>query len=132
MNSFLRTKTYKLVIASKRWRDLRAQMIRERGARCERCGKTWAPGYKTTLQLHHKTYEHLGHENGSDVQLVCTVCHETSDRERAIEARIRSADALWDARIEGWARKRYGEDWWYDHQDEEIEDEFEEWLERSN
>ncbi len=126
-----RAAVYKAVIASKRWRDLRVRLMRQRGERCERCGKTWAPGYKATLQLHHKTYERLGGEYDSDLQLVCEACHETADIERAIEARVRAKDALYEAQLDGWARKKYGDDYIRTLEDQDqIEEEFEEWLER--
>lgn len=36
---------------------------------CERCGGI----YK--LNVHHKTYEHLGHEKLEDLEVLCRECH---------------------------------------------------------
>jgi 5-methylcytosine-specific restriction endonuclease McrA len=61
---------YRRATQSLYWRALRRGLILERGYRCERCG--WAYG---KLQLHHRTYERLGHELPADVELLCTRCH---------------------------------------------------------
>lgn len=127
-----RTEEYRSVIASKRWRELRVRLMRERGSICERCGKTWAPGYKVSLQLHHKTYERLGRERDEDVQLVCESCHSGADVERVADSRRRSDGALYDARLDGWASRRHGERWASEAtfgEREAIADEFEQWLE---
>lgn len=123
---------YLAVINSKRWRELRLRLLRERGERCERCHKTWAPGFKTSLELHHLTYERLGHERDGDVQLVCKGCHESADIERAKDARERSEHALGVARLNGWASKKYGDNWNECTMDERerIAEEFDEWLEQ--
>jgi hypothetical protein len=114
---------WKAVLSSARWKALRARLIRERGDRCERCRKQWAPGYKHVLILHHLTYERLGAERDTDVQLVCEYCHDHADRERADAGRQRS----WNARLDAWATKVYGENW--DPGDGSIEEHFEAWLE---
>jgi len=62
---------------SDEWRDFKRAIIDERGAECERCGETGL------LHLHHKTYERLGHERASDVELLCPSCHQGADKERA-------------------------------------------------
>jgi hypothetical protein len=116
---------YRRVIQSARWRALKARLLRERGPRCERCGKQWAPGYPPKLELHHTTYERLGHERDTDVQLVCGgVCHDHADAERARQAQQRAASALYAARLDGWARRKYGDDM----NPEDVADEFDAWL----
>jgi 5-methylcytosine-specific restriction endonuclease McrA len=121
---------YRAVLASPRWRALRTRLRRERGDQCERCRKTWAPGCRTSLQLHHKTYERLGHERDSDVELLCEPCHESADVERAAASRRRAEQALADARYAGWLRAQYGEgrvdDHWDDH---EMYERFNDWVE---
>lgn len=112
---------YKIVLASKRWKELRSRIIAERG-RCERCKTT------ISLQLHHKTYDRLGMELDSDVELVCVSCHEIADEERAERGRSKSYAALYEARLDGWATKKHGDNWreW----EEEITIEFDDWCER--
>jgi 5-methylcytosine-specific restriction endonuclease McrA len=103
---------YRAVLVSARWRRLRLRLLRLRGIRCQHCGSTWAPGYKHSLQLHHRTYERLGDERDEDdVELLCAGCHEDADRERARQGQQRAEAALEQARFDGWMRRRYGSDW---------------------
>lgn len=62
---------YREYIKSDRWQGLRRQMIRERGAICERCGR---PDPK--VNLHHLTYVRLGSELPEDMKLLCFPCHK--------------------------------------------------------
>jgi hypothetical protein len=109
---------------SEEWRELKREIIDERGAECERCGE------EGVLYLHHKTYERLGEELPSDLELLCGDCHKIADEERAIVGRQRSARARYDAAFETYAAKKYGDSWeaWKDIG--EVMDEFDEWLER--
>ena len=68
---------YENHIRSAQWRNMRADMIRLRGNKCDHCGSSHK------LALHHKTYERLGHELTSDLELLCPGCHEKADRKRA-------------------------------------------------
>lgn len=99
---------------------LKARAAKARaGDACERCGT------KTqTLDVHHLTYERLGCERDEDLLVVCRPCHEKEDALR----RRKKADRMWGRRLDGWATKRYGEDWDYYHAPEEVEEAFEEWL----
>lgn len=121
-------KQYYAVIHSARWRALRLRLIRARGARCARCGKTWAPGFRPQLSLHHTTYERLGRERDDDLLLLCDACHEPADQERAIRSGRRAQQALYAARLDGWASARYGDDWAACGDAESIEAEFVAWL----
>ena len=46
-------------------------MIESQGGKCADCG-----GVTSTLDVHHKTYRHLGRERMSDLVGLCRVCHE--------------------------------------------------------
>ena len=59
-----------------------------------------------------------------DLEVVCKDCHPQADIERANATRIRA----YDMRVDGWATKKYGEDWWENHDSEEVEEKFDEWL----
>lgn len=117
---------YKQYIASAAWRKRRTLLLKERGNRCERCG-IFRFG-RGELQIHHLTYERLGAERKDDLQVVCCFCHDAADRERAEKTATRNAESLWNARVDGWARAKYGDDWgnWYQG---DVDAEFEEWLE---
>ena len=62
-NMYLRTPSWKLA---------RRVVFFLRGKKCEICGKTWR------LQVHHKTYKHLGNEwlHPNDLQILCRDCHK--------------------------------------------------------
>lgn len=90
MRGVLARAVYLEVLESPRWRALRERLKAERSKQCQRCLKTWAPGSRTTLKLHHLTFERLGCERDSDVELLCGPCYERASlrdqaRERFIE-----------------------------------------------
>jgi hypothetical protein len=115
---------YESYIRSAKWRNMRTDMLRLRGNRCERCGDQYS------LQLHHKTYERLGRELIADLEVLCTKCHEIADRERAEQGAIRSANARYDAGLWTYATKKYGDDWAAYRDPSDVEEEFDEWLVR--
>ena len=61
---------YQQVLCSALWWERRAEIIEVRGAMCERCG---IDGEE--LELHHMTYQNLGDESDSDLELLCVGCH---------------------------------------------------------
>jgi 5-methylcytosine-specific restriction endonuclease McrA len=121
---------YEQRIRSAQWKNMKRDMIRLRGAQCERCGCGGA------LELHHKDYQNLGRELISDLELVCHGCHLIADEERAAEGRERSAAALeaarYDAGLDTYATKKYGEEWDYCRDPDEVAREFDDWLERKS
>ena len=74
---------YIAYMQSDKWRKRKARLYHKRGRVCEMCGATWP------LEVHHKTYERLGHELDEDLLIVCVpVCHDKADAQRAeFEAR---------------------------------------------
>lgn len=104
-------------IKSAQWRNTRKDILRMRGSACERCGRA---GSARDLDVHHKTYERLGRERASDLEVLCRPCHREADRIRADAARQRSERAYYDARLEGWASKAFGPDW-YERDPEYVE-----------
>src|SRR5262245_38656430 len=60
---------YKAYINSAEWKEKRRLVFRKQGRKCTDCGKT------SELQVHHKTYERLGHERLSDLEVLCRQCH---------------------------------------------------------
>jgi len=61
--------TYIRYINSEAWRKRRARALKLAGHRCQVCGRNWS------LQVHHNTYERLGHEADSDLLVTCASCH---------------------------------------------------------
>ena len=84
-------KQHRRRIRSKEWRELKQRLLRERGARCQRCGDDDPP----SLVLHHNTYERLGHERDDDLELVCGKCHPSADLQRSLNNRARALQRRW-------------------------------------
>lgn len=57
---------YSAYLGSETWRLRRARLIK---ATCEKCGRGG------DLVLHHKTYEHVGHERPWELATLCPGCH---------------------------------------------------------
>lgn len=52
-----------------RWRKRMWTLLTKGVVNCEKCGN------KTSLQYHHITYNRIGHERLSDLQIICSRCH---------------------------------------------------------
>ena len=116
--SIRQSEEYRRYMASPVWHERRKIILARDGHRCQRCGAI-------ATDVHHKTYARLGNEDKEDLVSLCRPCHAKADQERASE----TAGRAWDARLDGWASKKYGEDW-ADYGDaDEIEEEFGRWLE---
>lgn len=69
---------YTARIHSTAWRALCYRLYKQRGRVCQRCGRDDRP-----LQVHHLTYDHLGHEREYELKIVCAdECHQREDAER--------------------------------------------------
>lgn len=64
---------YAVYIQSAAWKRFRERAIRSRGGHCEKCPATHP------LEVHHLTYERLGRERLSDVQVLCEFHHSLVD-----------------------------------------------------
>jgi 5-methylcytosine-specific restriction endonuclease McrA len=115
---------YNKRISSPQWKNMKRDVAKMRGNKCERCESQF------NLALHHKTYERLGKELLSDLELVCEGCHRKADVQRAAAGRAKSVNALHSAAMNTYATKKYGEDYesWVDP--DRLAEEFEAWLER--
>jgi hypothetical protein len=52
------------------WQQRRAKALTEGGHKCRICAATAA------LEVHHNTYERLGHERAADLVVLCRKCHQ--------------------------------------------------------
>ena len=64
--------TYRAHLASSDWQAIRADVIERANYRCERCGQPWG------LEVHHETYERVGHEQPDDLVCLCRDCHRAA------------------------------------------------------
>jgi hypothetical protein len=90
------TKQYKIYLQSAQWQRLRNAVIARSVAgdtnanvhlgKCERCGyRPWRAG---TLQVHHKSYEHIFAERLDELILLCPNCHkELTAEQKALKAK---------------------------------------------
>lgn len=61
---------YQSYMQSAAWRNKRRQLTELYGESCEFCGED-----EVKLNVHHLTYETLGHESTVDVCVLCWSCH---------------------------------------------------------
>jgi 5-methylcytosine-specific restriction endonuclease McrA len=120
---------YSRYINSFAWKQKRSVALERAQYRCEICGFSKC---SKTLEVHHKTYERFQNELPTDLMVVCTECHVEQDKIRAMQSKIRSRRALNEARFNGWASKKYGDDWEAYYDADDLEEEFQEWLERKH
>lgn len=69
-----RKQRYREYLLSDHWTQFRLLILARRGRWCEDCGST------DRLDVHHLTYERVGAERESDVQVLCRSCHEKRHR----------------------------------------------------
>ncbi len=60
----------KKYMESKEWKHLKNSVLFINNSKCEMCADD------ENLDVHHKTYKHIGHENMDDLAVVCRSCHE--------------------------------------------------------
>ena len=60
---------YSRYIQSPEWAAVRKAKFQQAGTRCQECGGD------ERLEVHHLTYDRLGHERLEDLQVLCHWCH---------------------------------------------------------
>lgn len=60
---------YDEYIDSDAWKEKRQLKLSQSGGTCELCGT------EDSIQIHHKTYKHLGNEPLDDLMVLCRECH---------------------------------------------------------
>ncbi len=67
------TVNYRDYIRSHEWRERSRRAKAAAGWKCQRCGAQHGLG--NALELHHRDYSRLGHEEPGDLQVLCRKCH---------------------------------------------------------
>ena len=67
---------YSEYLKTEGWKVRRAKALAEGGHKCRICAATAA------LEVHHNTYERLGHERADDLIVLCRSCHERHERNK--------------------------------------------------
>lgn len=65
--------TYKRYLRTQNWQKLRFEVLKRSGGKCERCG--YQPYKRGGLQIHHLSYDRVGHESLEDLIAICPRCH---------------------------------------------------------
>lgn len=78
MHALRQSREYKQYIKSPAWKVRREEMLRAAAYRCQRCRR-----FGVAVEVHHRTYDNLGHEEEGDLEVLCTDCHKAADIERA-------------------------------------------------
>ena len=63
-------RNYQEYLQTKHWKKVRKAALRRAEYRCQLCNSD------KRLNVHHRTYENLGHEKECDVFVLCWKCHE--------------------------------------------------------
>ena len=106
-------------ITSDTWKEKAREVRLRAGYECEECGMGGCE-----LQVHHKHYDSFGNEDLRDLQCLCIACHRMADRRR----KRRKKRQIFEAQLNGWGRKVYGDDWEWNPGYEVVEERFENWL----
>jgi 5-methylcytosine-specific restriction endonuclease McrA len=116
-------KIYQAYRQSDVWEEKRKAALRRAGYRCESCGSlSVAISY---LDVHHLTYDRVGgNEKETDLEVLCYPCHQKADRKRDVQTAERRRSNYYQTRFDGFASKKYGDSWAYDHDEQEVEIEF--------
>lgn len=72
---------YQTYLASREWALLREAVRQRSGNKCERCQ------IRGMDQVHHLTYERVGGERLTDLQGICSPCHEYLSGKRGYDPR---------------------------------------------
>lgn len=65
--------TYKRYLRTQNWQKLRFEVLKRSGGKCEWCG--YQPYKRGGLQIHHLSYDRVGHESLEDLIAICPRCH---------------------------------------------------------
>jgi 5-methylcytosine-specific restriction endonuclease McrA len=71
---------YKEYLQSEDWAGKRREKLHQANYKCEVCGRD-----DLRLDVHHRTYERLGNEWMSDLQVLCRYCHKVNHGEITFE-----------------------------------------------
>jgi hypothetical protein len=113
-------KVHRAYLQSDIWKEKRRQVLNRANGKCERCNSILLDP-----DVHHLTYDDVGgNEKLDDLMVLCFPCHRDADNERDMETDERQTSSYFNARLNGFAARKYGDAWWYDHEKQDIEIEF--------
>jgi len=96
---------------------------------CARCKEKFPPG---ALDVHHLSYDRLGNERPSDLQVLCRAkCHPVADAIRTEQTMARRAVRQNDAATQTFMSKKYGDNY-ASFADDGMYEEFDRWRARKH
>ena len=116
---------YEKHIRSAKWKNIRRDLFKIRGEKCESCGAR-----SSMLEVHHLNYDRLGNELITDLKIVCKPCHVKEDEKRARQVSINRQINQYNNAFNTWFYKRTGMNPFY--ADDSAYEEFDRWLENKN
>ena len=115
---------YKKYIRSAKWRNISNVMKKYVNFTCQGCNQIFPA---EQLEVHHLTYERLGHENPSDLRVLCREnCHPIADNVRAQKTQIRRETRQYNSAQDTYLSKKYGDNY-QSFADGGMYEEFEHW-----
>ena len=72
---------YSTYLASSEWQETRRRTLEAHHNRCDSCGGRYQ------LNVHHRSYQRLGHEHPDDLVVLCRPCHKAAHRPGTFEHR---------------------------------------------
>ena len=114
------TADYLEYLKSDEWRERAARARALADYKCQKCGVS-----DIGLEVHHITYDNLGAEEDADLQALCPKCHKIADAQRA----RKTANERRERAFQTYARKRWGEYWEEQVDEDEARDTFDTWME---
>lgn len=76
-----RNPAYARHLKTTKWNQTRKAALQRAGYRCQVCNSP------DSLNVHHRTYERLGHEHPMDLTVLCRVCHKIFHRRRGLNTK---------------------------------------------
>jgi 5-methylcytosine-specific restriction endonuclease McrA len=112
-------KVFRAYLQSAVWREKRRQVLIRANSKCERCGSIILDP-----DVHHITYDHVGDERLDELIVLCFPCHRIADAGRDNDTEERRIDAYYEARLNGFAARKYGNGWKFEYEREDVEIKF--------
>lgn len=120
---------YKKYLRSAKWRNISAAMKKYANFTCQRCKARLHP---SALDVHHLTYERLGNERPSDLQVLCHAkCHPVADAQRVERVTARREQRQYDSASHTFLSKKLGDNY-ASFADEGMHEDFERWRARKH
>lgn len=116
-------KIHQAYLQSDVWAEKRRQALVRANGICESCGAIVIND--SLLDVHHLNYDRIGgNENLDDLKVLCYPCHQKADKQRDKRTDERRKNNYYQSRLNGFASKKYGDDWWFEKDEQEVEIEF--------